>query len=285
MKEALAVVEEHLEREKGEVSVFLSIKEKSWMVVVGVFPLAQAADKTLARQQQGCLVVPRQETPVLGNNRRAVRWGSSSPNRAQKEKCLEIWDGLRWEIELNGDLQCDVTSDLLQNKELQYFKYLPDSYRSFLIQPVGEELRSLSGVLTLTPVGIDEAGMKAALTFTISINEEAVRAYFYKEPEPVPAPEPQLRKAKVLLSQSTSLSSEHQTALLPGLTKSTESTVERLSRSSRHPRAGELSRCHDVVDTLPTRDHSLSIRCRHVDVSVLLSFSQCVYVRVCEKEN
>ncbi|XP_025102469.1 uncharacterized protein LOC112569035 [Pomacea canaliculata] len=252
MKEALAVVEEHLEREKGEVSVFLSIKEKSWMVVVGVFPLAQAADKIT-----GPSAARMSGDPPAGD---ACPW--EQPPRSPMG-CLEIWDGLRWEIELNGDLQCDVTSDLLQNKELQYFKYLPDSYRSFLIQPVGEELRSLSGVLTLTPIGVDEVGMKAALTFTIYINEEAVRAYFYKEPEPVPAPEPQLRKAKVLLSQSTSLSSEHQTALLPGLTKSTESTVERLSRSSRHPRA-EAHRKHTAAPKESSRRHSDpdSVRCR-----------------------
>ena len=57
MQEAVTVLEQRLGKEMGEVSVFLSLKEKSWMVVVECYPLHLSHDKLCCRQGQGFTVV------------------------------------------------------------------------------------------------------------------------------------------------------------------------------------------------------------------------------------
>nr|KAG5703380.1 hypothetical protein BaRGS_023427 [Batillaria attramentaria] len=249
MCEAVTVLEERIGKEKGEVSVFLSLQEKSWMAVVECYPELTSQVKVESRQDKGFQAVKKVEAPKPVMPTRATFSSRrppppTNPFREKSFEGFEMFDGLTWSVEVKDDIKVSDESDLETNSQLQYFKYLNESYRRFVIEPVSEEERDLRGTITLTPLGIEDEKMKEQLTMTfhIDIPEEKVRDYF--KPEPVPEePEPvEKPKPKYDLSNFTPVIEANKPPPPPPQIKyrTLSSTVmDRLTKTIRRPRMPE----------------------------------------------
>lgn len=242
MREAMTVLEERLGKENGQVGIFLSLKEKSWMAVVEAYPEMSSQVKVDSRQDKGFRFVKKVEVPNgVMNGKGAFSRRPPPPLkdfRAKEIDGFEMFDGLVWSVEVKDDIKVSDESDLGQNSELQYFKYLKESYRRFVIEPSSEEERDLRGTITLTPVGVEDAKTKEQLTMTfhIDIPEETVRDYF--KPEPVPE-EPEPEKPKLTFDLPALTPTPKVTAPPPSPIKyrTISSTVmDRLTKTIRRPR-------------------------------------------------
>ncbi|KAL8609828.1 hypothetical protein ACOMHN_052882 [Nucella lapillus] len=192
MQVAAQHLDESVGKEKGQVNIFLSLKDKSWHVLVEVFPLSVATAKITQRQEQGFTVVHRvpmsqEVTTVSSFSRRPP------PPRDFKPRQLdgfELFDGLTWILELEDDLQLGADTDLRENDQLVCYRHVKESYRRFPIVPATEEERTLRGTVILKPVGIDDSKRKDQLTisFWLDITDRMVAAYHYLPPEPQPEP-------------------------------------------------------------------------------------------------
>lgn len=56
MPEAITLLEGRSEKEKGEICLFLSVKNKSWLALVEVFPKHMSGTKISGRVAQGFTV-------------------------------------------------------------------------------------------------------------------------------------------------------------------------------------------------------------------------------------
>ncbi|XP_070201455.1 uncharacterized protein [Littorina saxatilis] len=201
MQDAVRVLEQRMGKEKGEICLFVSIKPKSWMAVLEVYPEDQSEEKINTRRQQGFEVVTKWELPLTESQiAREAHFRRLPPGardyHPKKMDGFELCDGLTWKVNLTDDLQFDPDSDLMDNSELQCFRYLKESYRTFFFEPVAfngaYDERKLRGTLVLNPEGVgDDPQTKEQLTMTfyIDIPEEAVIEYLFV-PEPEPEPEP-----------------------------------------------------------------------------------------------
>ena len=196
MQEAVTVLEERMGKETGQVNVFLSLRPKSWMAVLEVFPQEQADDKLHTREAQGFSVVSKveEERPVTSQTSFSRRPPPPKEFRPKQLTSFELYDGLTWAVTVTDDLEVSSDCDFVNNEQLVYFKYLKESYRCLELHPATEEERELRGTIVLTPMGVADPSLKEKLTLTfhVDIPERTVRDFFYV-PEPEPVPEPQVK--------------------------------------------------------------------------------------------
>lgn len=249
MQEAVAVLESIMDKEKVEVSVFLSLKEKSWLVVIECCPLFLFAQKTDFRESAGFYTIKRMENPNKAANSKAMasRRATKDFHRLKDSDGLEVLDGMKWNIEIVGDLKFSDESEQGERNELRYFRYLKENYRRFLIEPLDEEVRELRGVIRLTPTGhaIDrEMAEELALSFSVEIQVEFVAAYWKKAPVPE---EVKLEKSKLKVDLpvlKTNSETKSSTAICPIKYRQPSALmIDRLSRSTR-PRTSEYNNIH-----------------------------------------
>ncbi|XP_076458017.1 uncharacterized protein LOC143291763 isoform X2 [Babylonia areolata] len=242
MQAAVGVLEERMGREKGQVNVFLSLLDKSWMGVVEVFPQSVAPAKLHARQEQGFAVVSKVEVAPEVSSRPSYSRRAPPPReyRPKQMAGFELSDGLTWTLEMEDDLQFGTSDDLTENNELCCFRHLKESYRRFSIVPATEEDRSLKGVLVLKPVGILDTKLKEQLTmsFALEIPEDVVSRYYY-----VPPPEPEPVKTKPKLDLPALLAAEQPKVQVkptaPKVRTFSMTAMERLTQPVRRPNMPE----------------------------------------------
>ncbi|XP_067667863.1 uncharacterized protein [Haliotis asinina] len=194
MKDAIPILDGRSNKEKGEVTMFLSLKEKSWMGVIECFPEFKTDVRTNARSSVGFQHIVKQDAPKETEQRFTSRRRPPPPKQYKEKEIdgFEIYDGCKWEIEVSGDIKVSGESDYFDNNQLQFFRNLPESYRRFVLEPRTNEERALQGVINLVPVGVEEQKTRERLSFTFKfeVDEEKVKAYF-KPDEPEPEPEPE----------------------------------------------------------------------------------------------
>ena len=233
----MPILEERVSKEKGEVLVFINLQEKFWVVILECFPLSRKEERIAERKNKGFNYVERsppakEDNPTMFNRRRPP------PIRGKQQETLafEIYDGMKWGIEIADDIKCSFDSDYLDNKELQFFKFLPESYRRFVIEPKNNDEKDLIGNVTFVPLNIKEALAKMASTlkFKVDINEEAVKAYF--RPEYVPE-EPVIEKQKPKIEFDLSIKTEEKkdVPFVPKFKPLPAQVMDRLMRTSRKP--------------------------------------------------
>lgn len=242
MQEAVRVLDERMDKDTGQVSVFLSLKPKSWLAVLEVYPLDQAAAKLREREEQGFLAVSKveEEKPLTVQTSFSRRPPPPREIRPRQMAGFELYDGLAWTVEVTNDLEVASDSDLLRNNQLQCYKFLKESYRRFELQPSTTDERELRGTLVLTPVDVTDPVLKEKLTLTfhLDIPERTVKDYFYV-PEPEPVPEP---KAKPKFDLPALPENEPKPAPKPPVEKQRTfslSALERLTQSTRRPNVRE----------------------------------------------
>ncbi|XP_041373301.1 uncharacterized protein LOC121386465 isoform X2 [Gigantopelta aegis] len=205
MPRAASVLESRTMQDSVALSVFLSVREKSWRVLVEAFPEDRAEARINKRTCAGFIHLKReergtaQEENKFFNNRRAL----SAKECKRKPDTLEVFEGHHWEVNFHGDVKVSFESDFHDNKVLEYFKYLPESYRSFTIEPRNNEEKALSGIVELTAVHGAGDKENAKIQFKVNIDEDAVKLYFRPEGSNVlsePEPEPEPEKAQVSFS-------------------------------------------------------------------------------------
>ncbi|KAL8617845.1 hypothetical protein ACOMHN_040193 [Nucella lapillus] len=207
MQEAVTVLEQYLDKQQTDLSLFLSLTGKSWQAVVECYPLRDTPTKLSTRKAQGFTIIKKSEPPPPLQNlpptpnktlppRRLAQRGEKTPEGS------EVHDGLTWTLEVSGDLQGTPRSEMSANSGLQCFRRLRDSYRRFILEPTTKEERSLRGTITLTPVGVEES-VKLDLTFQfhVEVPEQVVKDYFFVETPVEPEPEPEA-EVKVVESSS-----------------------------------------------------------------------------------
>ena len=123
----------------------------------------------------------------------------------------------------------------MENKDLQYYKHLPESLRKFVIEPKTTEERILIGAINLTPVGVNDQKIREAATLAIRIevDDETVKAYFKQEIIPE---EPEVKKEKPNLDllKTPEIKTEKPTVpSIPKFKPLPPSVMERLMRTSR----------------------------------------------------
>lgn len=207
MQEAMVLLEGRLGTEVGEVTVFLSLRPKSWLAVVEAYPLAQARAVLEQREREGFVAVSRERSPLLPQpcapqaySRRASLAAHAKP-AVNLADSFELRDGLTWRISVTGDLMAALHSGMADNNELTVFTRLKENYRRFTMEPVANEERPLQASIVLSPKSdkpLDAAAVGAlSLTFHLDIPYEAVRAFWFV-PEPEPEPEPKKLKKPTL---------------------------------------------------------------------------------------
>lgn len=198
MAAALNVLEGRCEMEKGEVMAFVNFQEKMWYLVLECFPKSKLDTKIAEMKEKGFRHYKKQfvkpEEPV--DNKQYFRRPPPVKSKAQNTPIdFEIFDGMKWTFNVSDDIKASLDSDYIDNKDLQYYKHLPESLRKFVIEPKGNDERLLIGAINLTPVGVNDQKHREASTLSlrIEIDEETVRAYF--KPDPIPE-EPEIKKEK-----------------------------------------------------------------------------------------
>ena len=236
----MPILEERVSKEKGEVLVFINLQEKFWVVILECFPLSRKEERIAERKNKGFNYVERSPPSKEDNDVKNPMFNRRRPppirGKQQETAAFEINDGMKWGIEIADDIKCSFDSDYMDNKELQYFKFLPESYRRFVIEPKNNDEKDLIGNVTFVPLNINDplAKMASTLRFKVDINEEAVKAYF--RPEYVPE-EPVIEKQKPKIEFDLSIKEEkkEEAPFVPKFKPLPSQVMERLMRTSRKP--------------------------------------------------
>ena len=231
----------------GEILVFINLQEKFWVMVLECCSLSRKEERIAARKEKGFKPVDKvqiqreevEKKPAFSSRRPPP----ISHNNKQKEiNGFEIFDGMKWGIELTDDIKVNYESDYLDNKELQFFKFLPESYRRFVIEPKTNEEKALVGNISFTPLDLNEplAKFAATLKFRVDISEETVMAYF--KPEFVPEePKPEKEKPKLDFDFNIKQQEKKDEPFVPRFKPLPSSVMERLMKTSRKPVISEYS--------------------------------------------
>ena len=237
---AAPALEGRTDKERGEVIAFVALQEKFWFMVLECFPESKAESRIKEMADRGFVAMKkefvRQEETLDKNYFRRPQ-----PKAIGSMKTVptgfEIFDGITWDFDISNDLKASFESDYMENKELHFFRYLPESYRKFVIEPKTNEERALSGAINLTPVGVMDKKIKdnAHFVIKIDIDEEKVKAYF--RPEVIPEePEPKKEKPNFDILNTPQIKEEKPTLPVIQKFKPLPPTVmERLMRTSRKP--------------------------------------------------
>lgn len=236
----MPILEERVNKEKGEVLVFINLQEKFWVVILECFPLSRKEERIAERKNKGFNYVEKSPPAKEDNDRTPTMFNRRRPppirGKQQETSAFEIYDGMKWGIEIADDIKCSFDSDYLDNKELQFFKFLPESYRRFVIEPKNNDEKGLIGNVTFVPLNINEplAKMASTLKFKVDINEEAVKAYF--RPEYVPE-EPVIEKQKPKIEFDLSIKQEEKkdVPFVPKFKPLPSHVMDRLMKPSRKP--------------------------------------------------
>lgn len=240
---SVPVLEGRTDKEKGEIIAFLNLQEKFWFVVLDCFPESKAESRIAEMKQKGFKHVQKQILRKEDeNDNKYFRRPPPRQNKPNLPNGFELFDGMKWTMEVVDDIKVGFESDYMENKDLQYFKYLPESCRKFVIEPKNNEEKAICGAINLTPQGIEDIRMKESSTFTlkIDIDEETVRAYF--KPEVVPEePEPVKEKPNLdLLMNSGKQEEKPAIPFIPKFKPLPATVMERLMKTSRKPIIGWL---------------------------------------------
>ncbi|XP_069115916.1 uncharacterized protein [Argopecten irradians] len=236
---AVPIVEGRSDKEKGEVIAFLNIQEKLWFVVLECFPETKTETRIKEMKDKGFKHVGKQilrKEEVVEN--KGFRRAQPKPNKVKEIQGFELFDGMKWTMEVVEDIKVSFDSDYMENRDFQYFRHLPDSCRKFIIEPKNNDEKAITGAINLVPMNMDsDAKMKEASTFSLKIDldEETVKAYF--RPEFVPEePEPVKEKPNIdLLMMNTVKEEKPLIPVIPKFKPLPASVMERLMKTSRKP--------------------------------------------------
>lgn len=267
----MPILEGRTDKEKGEVLVFVNLQEKFWFMLIECVPQTKAESRTNERKQKGFRLITKTLTPqveITKNNFR--RPPPIKEFKAKEPEGFEIFDGMKWNIGIADDIKVHYDSDLSENSELQYFKYLPESSRRFVIEPRSNEEKALLGALSLLPIGLEDprANDAATLTFKIAIEEETVKAYF--KPEFVPEEEKPKPKREFNFDFAQPVVEKPVQPTTPVFKPIPQTVMERLMKSNRKPVFSEYSYASSNVTPLNNNDATCLItltdwwRCIHM---------------------
>lgn len=233
------ILEARVNKEKGEVLVFINLQEKFWVVVLECFPLSRKDERIAERKEKGFTYVERSPPAKEDNDKKSFFSSRRPPPIQTKQRDMsgfEIYDGMKWGIEITDDIKASFDSDYLDNKELQFFKFLPESYRRFVIEPKNNEEKDLIGNVTFIPLDTTDPLAKAAATlkFKVDINEAHVKAYF--KPEYIPE-EPVVEKQKPKIDFDFSVKEEEKkdVPFVPKFKPLPSTVMDRLMKTNRKP--------------------------------------------------
>lgn len=250
MASAVGVLEGRIEMEKGEVMAFINFQEKMWFLVLECFPKSKLDTKIAEMNDKGFRPfkkeIVRPEEPV-DNKPYFRRQQPPKPKQQNVPTDFEIFDGMKWTFNVSDDLKANLDSDYMENKDLQYFKHLPESVRKFIIEPKTTEERSLIGAINLTPVGITDQKIREAATLSVrlEIEEDLVRAYFKEESIPEePEPKEKARPNLDLLKTPEIKVEKPVPSGVPKFKPLPPMVMERLMRSSRPQIISKFTVCY-----------------------------------------
>jgi hypothetical protein len=234
------VLEGRVSKEMGEILVFINLQEKLWVVVLECCPINRKEEKVAERKEKGYQLIDKSQVHKEEEKKPAFS-SRRPPPPSHKQKApevngFEIFDGMKWGIEVTEDIKVSFESDYLDNKELQFFKFLPESYRRFVIEPKTNEEKELIGNISFVPVDSTDQLAKFASTikFKVEIPEENVRAYF--KPEFVPEePKPEKEKPKIEFDLNIKEQEKKDEPSVPKFKPLPSTVMERLMRTSRKP--------------------------------------------------
>lgn len=236
---AAQVLENRNNREKGEIVAFLNLQEKLWFLVLECMPQSKLESRVKEMSEKGFKHVVKEIVKKdEGTNffRRPQKF--QQPTRQlQVPPTCEINDGMKWEFSVVDDIKVNSESNYMENRELHYFRYLPESYRQFVVEPKTNEERAISGAINLDPLGIEDKNLKENCTCSIhiEIDEETVKAYF--KPEFVPE-EPEPKKEKVnfdILNTPVFKEDKPEVPVIQKFKPLPPTVMERLMRTNRKP--------------------------------------------------
>lgn len=236
---AAQVLESRNNREKGEIVAFLNLQEKFWFMVLECLPLSKLESRVKEMNEKGFKHVVKEIVKKdEGSNffRRPQKF--QQPTRQlQVPPTCEINDGMKWEFAVVDDIKVSTDSNYMENRELHYFRYLPESYRQFVIEPKTNEERAICGAINLDPVGIEDKNLRDNCTCSIQIeiDEETAKAYF--KPEFVPE-EPEPKKEKVnfdILNTPVFKEEKPEAPVIQKFKPLPPSVMERLMKTNRKP--------------------------------------------------
>lgn len=238
MAAAAGILEGRCEMEKGDVMAFVNFQEKMWYLVLECFPKSKLDTKIAEMKEKGFRhykkEITRPEEPV--DNKQHFRRPPPIKSKVQGTPTeFEIFDGMKWTFNVSDDIKASLDSDYMDNKDLQYYKHLPESLRKFVIEPKTTEERTLIGAINLTPVGVNDQKIResASMSLRIEIDEEVVRAYFKEDPIPE---EPEVKKEKLNLDLLKTPEIKVDKPVVPSIPKFKPlppSVMERLMKTSR----------------------------------------------------
>ncbi|XP_052806992.1 uncharacterized protein LOC128236154 isoform X3 [Mya arenaria] len=238
---SIAVLEGRVSKEMGEILVFINLQEKCWIILLECCPISRKEEKVSERKEKGYALLDKS---IIQKEEPEKKTGFSRrpPPTVHKAKApevngFEIFDGMRWGIDVKDDIKVSFDSDYLENKELQFFKFLPESYRRFVIEPKTNEEKDLIGNIAFAPIESTDQQAKFAspMKFKLDITEDTVRAYF--KPEFVPEePKPEKEKPRIEFDLNLNNKEEKKDEpFVPKFKPLPSSVMERLMRTSRKP--------------------------------------------------
>lgn len=224
----------------GEILVFINVQEKVWVVVLECCPIKRKEEKVAERRDKGYKLIDKSQ--IQKEEEKKPTFSSRRlPAMPQKQKApevngFEISDGMKWGIEVTDDIKVSFESDYLDNKELQFFKFLPESYRRFMIEPKTNDEKGLIGNVSFVPMDVSDQLSKFASTmkFKVEISEDSVRAYF--KPAFIPEePKPEKEKPKIDFDLTIKETEKKDEPTGPRFKPIPATVMERLMRTSRKP--------------------------------------------------
>ncbi|KAL5020102.1 hypothetical protein ScPMuIL_002994 [Solemya velum] len=233
---AVPILEGRADKEKGEVLVFVNLQEKFWFMLVECVAETKAESRTNERRQKGFKLITKSVTAKVEISKNNFRRPPPIKEfKAKEPDGFEIFDGMKWNIGIADDIKIHYDSDLSENSELQYFKYLPESSRRFVIEPRTNDEKTLLGALSLAPIGLEDprANEAATLTFKVAIDEETVKAYF--KPEFVPEEEKPKPKREFNIHFAEPVVEKPVVVTTPRFKPIPQTVMERLMKSNRKP--------------------------------------------------
>ncbi|XP_062610303.1 uncharacterized protein LOC134272084 isoform X2 [Saccostrea cucullata] len=236
---AATVLENRSNREKGEIVAFLNLQEKFWFMVLECMPLIKLESRVKEMSEKGFKHVVKDivKKDEPSNPFRRSQKFQQPTRQIQVPPTCEIIDGMKWDFTVGDDIKVSSESNYSENRELHYFRYLPESYRQFVIEPKTNDERAITGAINLDPVGIEDKNLRDNCTCSIriEIDEETVKAYF--KPEFVPE-EPEPKKEKVnfdILNTPVFKEEKTEVPTIPKFKPLPPSVMERLMKTSRKP--------------------------------------------------
>ncbi|ESO88504.1 hypothetical protein LOTGIDRAFT_234556 [Lottia gigantea] len=240
LREAIRFVEGSNDTDKGEIVLYLSLQEKSWEGVVECLPEHKAKSRIADRQDRGFKVINKVKVVPKVEEKRVYsrRYIPPKETKPVEPEGFDIYDGLSWEICVGSDIKITNDSDISDNSELCYYRHLPESYRKFEFEPLKNDENTLSGVVELVPIGIEDEQLIKRLTirFEFVIDEDTVKNYF--KPEFVPEPEPEKIRVTFDLPELKPIKEEKPPPVVPvqKIKTISASVMDRLTKSTKKPR-------------------------------------------------